>query len=302
MINEPSQKATDETGKVILEAEVAGDGATGGVSVPYKETESSGSQPFSQLSSEASLEEENKGEASLVGGVLGNIKKSVPDSLRHTALAKVCFEPPDFKQIGYRFARPLVELYYRLLYGIDVEGLENIPPEGGCLVASNHVSLLDPPLVAAVIKNRQVHFIAKKELFEIPIMGRIIASFGCVFVDRAAKDGKSVNQAIDLLKNGRLVGIFPEGTRSKTGKLQRGRLGTAVMALKTGAPVIPACVFNTFEIGHRHGLPCGRRLGVRFGKAIEVPYMENPDPKSMKSVCNQIMEAIAELQNRGPVK
>ncbi len=225
----------------------------------------------------------------------------VPESLRRTPLGKVCLQPPDFKQTLYKVARSAVYLYCNTLFGVDAEGLENIPRQGGCLIASNHVSLFDPPLVSIAINFRQVHFVAKKELFMIPVLGKVLAGCGCVWVDRSSKDGSSVNQAIDLLKGGRVVGIFPEGTRSKDGKLQRGKLGVSVMALKSGVPIVPACVFNTYEIGHNHGLPCGRRLSVRFGKPIPVALNERPDPKAMKEVCNQVMAAIAQLQALGPV-
>lgn len=225
----------------------------------------------------------------------------IPESLRNNPLGKVCLKPPDFKQTLYKVARSAVYLYCNALFGVDAEGLENIPKEGGCLIASNHVSLFDPPLVSIAINFRQVHFVAKKELFMIPVLGKILAGCGCVWVDRSSKDGSSVNQAIDLLKSGRVVGIFPEGTRSKDGKLQRGKLGVSVMALKSGVPVVPACVFNTYEIGHNHGIPCGRRLSIRFGKPIPVALNERPDPKAMKEVCNQVMTSIAQLQALGPV-
>ncbi|MGM9997913.1 MAG: lysophospholipid acyltransferase family protein [Candidatus Bruticola sp.] len=225
----------------------------------------------------------------------------IPESLRRTPLGEVCLKPPDFKQTLYILARSAVSLYCNALFGVDVEGADNIPKEGGCLVASNHVSLFDPPLVSIAIKFRQVHFVAKKDLFMIPVLGTILANCGCVWVDRSSKDGSSVNQAVDLLKSGRLVGIFPEGTRSKDGKLQRGKLGVSVMALKSGAPVVPACVFNTYEIGHNHGLPCGRRLSIRFGSPISVELNERPDPKAMKEVGSKVMAAIADLQSLGPV-
>lgn len=240
------------------------------------------------------------GEATAGATTLSSLR-IIPESLRHTPLGKVCLKPPNFKQTLYKVARSAVCLYCNTLFGVDSEGLENIPKEGGCLIASNHVSLFDPPLVSIAINFRQVHFVAKKELFMIPVLGKILAGCGCVWVDRSSKDGSSVNQAIDLLKSGRVVGIFPEGTRSKDGKLQRGKLGVSVMALKSGVPIVPACVFNTYEIGHNHGIPCGHRLSIRFGKPIPVALNERPDPKAMKEVCNQVMSSIAQLQTLGPV-
>ena len=214
--------------------------------------------------------------------------------------AKICAKPAAYRQFLYRFCRKLVQLWYRLLYGYRVVGLEYIPAEGGALVASNHVSLLDPPLVGISITGRQVHFVAKKELFKIPLLGPILAGCGCIWVDRHSKDGRSVNQAIQLLRGGRLVGIFPEGTRSKSGQLQKARLGVAMMALKAGTPIVPACLFNTYETGRRYGVPNGKPLGIRFGPPLEVEAMEKPTPEAMKRLCERVMEAIAQLQAQGP--
>lgn len=231
-------------------------------------------------------------------------RAAVPDfaSLIGTSLEVAIGKPPEYMQPVYSRLRQALYVVMNLLYGIDVIGEENIPASGGCIIASNHVSLFDPPLIGAAIRTRQVHFIAKKNLFDTPVLGSLLSGCGCVWVDRASKDGKSVNQAIDLLAAGRMVGIFPEGTRSKDGKLGRGKLGAAVMALKSGVPVVPACVFNTYEVGGRRGIPCGRRLCLRFGSPLEPVFEENPGPALMKSMNAKIMGAIEGLQALGPAQ
>ncbi|MBQ7529385.1 1-acyl-sn-glycerol-3-phosphate acyltransferase, partial [bacterium] len=154
---------------------------------------------------------------------------------------------PQETQFAYRFVREGARIFYALLYGLKFEGQEFIPQSGGAIIVSNHTSLIDPPLLAVAVPRRQVHFIAKKDLFEIPVIGPILGGCGCIWVDRDSKDGASVNQAVEYLENGHVVGIFPEGTRSKDGKLGRGKLGAAFIALKTGLPVVPACIFNAYE-------------------------------------------------------
>ena len=227
--------------------------------------------------------------------------ETAEDSLSGTALEKVCRKEADYCQPMYVLLREVIKLWYKLDYGLKIVGQENIPASGSCIAASNHMSLLDPPLVAIAVNTRQVHFVAKKDLFQTPVLGTILAHCGCMWVDRSSKDGKAVNQAIDMLSHGRMVGIFPEGTRSKDGKLGRCKLGVAFMALKAGAPILPMCIFNTLEAGKRSGLPYRAGLHVRIGKPIPVEKKDNPGPSDMKRICTLVMEKIKELQDLGPI-
>ncbi|MBQ7502079.1 1-acyl-sn-glycerol-3-phosphate acyltransferase [bacterium] len=245
---------------------------------------------------EASAEEKENAAADARGA------EPAEDSLSGTVLADVCRRAPGYCQPMYRLLRDIIKGWYKLEYGLKIVGQENIPASGACIAASNHMSLLDPPLVAIAVNTRQVHFVAKKELFQTPVLGAILARCGCMWVDRSSKDGKAVNQAIDMLSRGRLVGIFPEGTRSKDGKLGRCKLGVAFMSLKAGAPILPMCLFNTLEAGKRNGLPYRAGLHVRIGKLIPVEKKDEPGPSDMKRVCNLVIEKIRELQELGPIQ
>lgn len=141
----------------------------------------------------------------------------------------------------YWSGRFFFRLFYTLWCRIQVRGAENLPSEGGVIVASNHVSYLDPPFVGAFL-SRKVHFMAKKELFAFPPIGALLRKVGSFSVDRDRADRQAIKMALSILGGGGLVGIFPEGSRSKTGELQEGALGIAFLAAKAQVPVLPAAI------------------------------------------------------------
>ena len=126
-----------------------------------------------------------------------------------------------------------------LLGGITVRGGENIPARGPILLAVNHRAYMDPPYLAMVTK-RQLHLMAKEELFRIPIFGPYIRAMGAFPVKRGAADRGAIRQAIDELKAGHVLGIFPEGTRADPGTLLPAERGFALIAKQTGIPVVPS--------------------------------------------------------------
>ncbi len=122
-------------------------------------------------------------------------------------------------------------------------GAENIPAEGAAIVACNHVSYLDPPALGCAIK-RPIAYMAKTELFDIPVLGPVIRALGAFPVDRSRGDVAAIKQAAEVLKSGALLGIFPEGTRNTDGTVKP-QLGVALLASMTGAPVVPAYLDGT---------------------------------------------------------
>ena len=161
---------------------------------------------------------------------------------------------------------------FRLLYGYEVEGIGNVPKQGGCLIVCNHRSYLDPPVVGSSIPHRQVHFMAKRELFAQRILGRTIRALGSFPITRGQADSAAFRAALDLLGEGRVIGIFPEGTRSSGPGMHGWHGGVAWLAGKAGVPIVPAAVANTRcrleEKGTRR--PNGP-IRVMFGPPIIVP-------------------------------
>jgi 1-acyl-sn-glycerol-3-phosphate acyltransferase len=197
----------------------------------------------------------------------------------------------------FYIGRSLFRLMFCLLGRWTVEGRENVPAEGGVILAPNHISYLDPPLAGAAVK-RPVYFMAKRELFEIPIFGRIIRCTHAFPVSRGTADRRALRQAQELLQRGEIVVVFPEGTRSPDGRLQEPELGIALIAARAKVPVVPMAF-----IGSDRMLPRGSsiirpaRLHVRIGPPLRFPevYDRPADREALTAVAHQITEAIRDL-------
>src|SRR5205823_6089098 len=148
---------------------------------------------------------------------------------------------------------------YKIFWRLEIKGAENIPSEGAVLIASNHLSNADPPLIGSSIK-RPIHYFAKEELFHIPILGWLIAQVNAFPVKRLEHDVRAFKKAYSLLKSGEALLLFPEGTRSKTGELGKAKPGVGMLACKTQAPVIPAAIANSNRLSKL------KPLKVHFGK------------------------------------
>ncbi|MCL6609921.1 MAG: 1-acyl-sn-glycerol-3-phosphate acyltransferase [Peptococcaceae bacterium] len=146
----------------------------------------------------------------------------------------------------YRFAWTLCRAILLAVRRMEVRGLENVPPQGGLVLASNHRSYWDPVIVGCSLpKTRQVFFMAKAELFEIPLLGMIIDRLGAFPVRRGGADRSAIRKALDHLASGEIVGIFPEGTRNKSEGVLEPHLGAAMLATRAGVPVLPVAVIGS---------------------------------------------------------
>ncbi|WP_282687593.1 MULTISPECIES: lysophospholipid acyltransferase family protein [unclassified Streptomyces] len=195
----------------------------------------------------------------------------------------------------------------RLLFRPRIEGLENIPEDGAAIVAGNHLSFSDHFLMPAILK-RRITFLAKAEYFTGPgIKGRLTAAFfrsaGQIPVDRSGKDAgqAAIREGLGVLSKGELLGIYPEGTRSHDGRLYKGKVGVAVMAITAGVPVIPCAMLGTFEIqppGQK--LPKIKQVAIRFGEPLDFSrYAGMEDQKAaIRAVTDEIMYAILELSGQ----
>ncbi len=141
----------------------------------------------------------------------------------------------------------LLRGYISTLYRVRVQGRENIPAKGAAIMCSNHLSWLDPPLLA-VICPRQVHFMAKRELFQYFLLGTILRRSDVIPVRRGQSDRSAIRRMIQVLQEEKIVGLFPEGTRGRAGELASFTNGAAYLALKSGAPVIPVGVRGDYRL------------------------------------------------------
>ena len=185
----------------------------------------------------------------------------------------------------------ILKVLFTIFLRMDVKGEENIPLSGPLVLASNHISLLDPPVLGTAAP-RKVKFMAKAELF-VPVLGIIYKLLGAFPVRRGGNDKAAIKYGIDLLKSGGVLAIFPEGTRSKTGELGKAAPGALMMASKSLAPIVPACVVGT-DVKR-----CGKlwpKVSVRFGKPIYFPKDEPITKEVLKNMTDEMMARIAELQ------
>lgn len=149
---------------------------------------------------------------------------------------------------------------------MKVEGFENIPKEGAVIVASNHVSYLDPAVLIASL-NRKIYFITKKEVFKNTFVNFILKKMNAFSVNRGNVDMLAFKKAINILREEKVLGIFPEGKRSSNGELQELKLGAIKIAMKTGVPILPVGIIGTHKI-----YPQGIKFPILFKHKIVVKY------------------------------
>lgn len=201
----------------------------------------------------------------------------------------------------YVIIRAILKFVMRIAFSMQVEGKDNVPKEGGVLLAANHLSMLDPIVVGCAI-DRPVRFMAKRELFENPFLGVILRGLGAFPVQRGKDDKDAFRQALKVLRDGEVLGMFPEGTRSLDGRVQKAYSGAAVLAEKTGACIVPVGIVGTGRVMRKGAvLPRRGRVSVRFGKPIipaEVCAMISPNQCSVRpreAITNLMMEEVQRL-------
>jgi 1-acyl-sn-glycerol-3-phosphate acyltransferase len=194
----------------------------------------------------------------------------------------------------YRVMKSLTHAVLRLLFRMRVIGAENIPPEGPALLAANHVSVLDPPVVGSGA-SRPLQFMAKAELFRIPLLGRLIRGLNAYPVEREGADAGALRHALLLLREGKALLVFPEGTRGTEGALQRGRPGAGMLAALSEAPVVPVYVEGTGRVLPR-GATRMRRwpITVRYGPPLR--FERGRGKHRYQEISDQIMAAIDRLK------
>lgn len=197
----------------------------------------------------------------------------------------------------YYIARFLVNIALSIYFSIRVEGKNNIPDGEQVIYASNHRTNADPPLLGMRTKGR-VTFMAKEELFENKAFGLLISSLGAFPVSRGKGDTGVLDTAVERLNNGRNLMIFPEGTRSKDGKVHRGHSGAAVISARSGKRIIPVGIVFGEKLSFR------TRITIKFGEPIDpkdyVDNFEEPNPRQLVKLKNRYMADIKRLVEGEP--
>ena len=193
------------------------------------------------------------------------------------------------KMYFYRILKPFLGLLFRLYYHPQIIGKENIPKDGAVLIVGNHKHLYDQCLAILATK-RPIHYLAKKEYFDGK-MAWFFKMAGCIPVDRSKKDSKATQLALDVLKQGFVLGLFPEGTRNRTNEfLLSFKFGAVSMAKKTNAKIVPFGLTGDYRFRSKN-------LMIRFGEPIQVTAdLEKENERLMQAVKDLMLE---NLKNSG---
>lgn len=147
----------------------------------------------------------------------------------------------------YEFLLGICSFLLRILYRIEVEGEPSLERDKAYIIAANHISYLDPIVVAMVFSDYRVHFLGKKELFKGKFLSKLFSSIGVIPVDRSKNDITAVKNVMRLLKNNKILGIFPQGTRIRKEEEDRSKAGLGMFAIKTGTDIVPVTVQSTYK-------------------------------------------------------
>lgn len=201
---------------------------------------------------------------------------------------------------GWRFFRTAYRVYFRARWFNP----ERVPPSGPVILASNHASILDPPLVGTAL-HRGLSFLARQSLFRFPVVGWVLRKWDAVPVDREGGGAAGLKKILERLLAGSAILLFPEGTRTRDGKLQPARAGIGLAVIKSGAPVVPVRVFGTFEAyGRDLPFPRPHQIMVKYGEPMRFEALQAEAKKCSKArlkeiyqqIADEIMAAIARLE------
>jgi len=191
--------------------------------------------------------------------------------------------------LGYSLSKAIAKTFFNY----RVIGAENMIEEGPCIIAANHCSYLDPPLVGVACQ-RAIHYLARKSLLEIPVLGPILPQLNVIPVDQKNADRSALMGAIRVVRNGGAVLIFPEGTRSLDGRLQPAQPGIGMIVAKTGAPVIPVKIsgsFDAFPRGSSRLRP--HPVTVSVGSVLRFDFFDLRGRYFNQKASDRILDAVA---------
>lgn len=185
----------------------------------------------------------------------------------------------------YRAAVAVLRVVIGTLFPLKVEGVENIPAEGGFILCANHISALDPVHLAVSVRNRNIHFMAKAEVFKNKYLAKLFYAIGGFPVDRGHSDLNAVRTALKIVSEGHTLGIFPQGTRSKTNERLPMLSGVSLIAMRANAPIIPCYLDGPYRLF--------RKTLVRFGPPVDISrFGRKLDSATMGEVTKAIEDAV----------
>ncbi|MGH7952201.1 MAG: lysophospholipid acyltransferase family protein [Limisphaerales bacterium] len=205
-------------------------------------------------------------------------------------------------RLGWIFFRALYKFYFRW----RAFNAERVPQNGAVILASNHASFLDPPLVGSGL-HRAINYLARESLFRFPGIGALLRSWNAVPVDRDGGGARGLKIILDRLLGGAGIILFPEGTRSRDGKLQPARSGIGLIVAKSDAPVVPVRVFGTFDAyGRNQKFPHPKKIAVKYGEPMNFEKLRAEAKNCSKArlkeiyqeIADEIMAAIGKLEPR----
>ncbi len=198
----------------------------------------------------------------------------------------------------YDRVKPLGRAIIKCFFKVEYTGLENIPAEGGYIIASNHIHALDPVFIGLGME-KQIHVMGKQELFKNPIIRFFLTLLNGFPIVRGARDRQALDYAVRIIKEKMVLGMFPEGTRSKTFTPARAKGGIALIAKEAKADILPVAIYNDKKMKR------GSKVTVRFGKPIpfaELGLNDENTNDELRASANNVMDKIVALWEEGHCK
>ncbi len=193
----------------------------------------------------------------------------------------------------YKIVKGLCKGFVKLFYPYEVVNGDSIPEGMSCVICSNHLSNMDPVFLN-ITQKRLLRFMAKKELFKNKLFGALIKKLGAFPVNRGSDGGKAISFAEKLLESGECIGIFIEGTRSKTGKIGRGHMGAILIAQTSNVPIIPCCI-----TGRKTFIKPFVKTKITYGEPITCEQLGviEGDKRSLRNATNEVMAIIGKMRD-----
>ena len=198
-------------------------------------------------------------------------------------------------KILYYTGRAFIWIIFSLFFRIKIRGVENLPREGGFILASNHLSYFDPPLVCTWVP-RQVYFMAKQELFKNPLFGSIIRRTNALPLRRGTIDRVALDLCVETLKAGNVLTIFPEGTRAKKGHFLKPKPGIGMVAVRAGCPIVPVLIDGSNRL--MDSLLGRYRIRITYGQPLSAEWVKSFEAtkESYTQIAEKVMEQLESLK------